>query len=287
MAPITDAKKRQYDLDNPEKVQKITDHGQSLYYRDNRSSRRTIQAPRDNIDNKTLIKKLQTELDEAKKWYKLDDAKCFIPCGSFQSILSPEKVLQVVSSLPSFAKKTKNELQQLAQDICFGSTSLSPSRRVVGALIGINKIKDLDKHLKDGLLDSCLPMRSEIVKGKYTLRCNVGQHNHPTLDNEYRGDKKEEFLKWTRALTAPYITSSEGLHPHYIMGNGSCLPLEFKSEVPNPVDPRARTSQDDGYGGFSEVYKVKICDGHWKFGPSEVGLVIKRGFCRTLLLTCP
>jgi hypothetical protein len=112
------------------------------------------------------------------------------------------------------------------------------------------------------------------------LICRHANHDHTILNSYSRDLHREDFVKWARRLTAPYIKWQSHVHSHYIIEKGDCLPMyadERKQQASEEVRGSGiggqATGQPEGfsYGGFSEVHKVKICDSHSAFGSQRVG----------------
>ncbi|KAK0630947.1 kinase-like domain-containing protein [Bombardia bombarda] len=271
--------KLRFSLNNRDLVMQIMDRGESLYRKDNGSPRKTIK---DVSKIPDVIATIQVKLDEAKTSCAMDPSKSFIPRDAFDRILTPSRVLQIVSELKCFQGLGAEEQNDKAQDICFGSEPDSklgfraPCLKLMGALIGMDKAEDIGKHMSEGLTDDCLPLQPKLTE-KHILICRHHKEGHKAMNNYRRPYTREQFTRWTRTLMAPYIKWERKKHAHYVMETGDCFPLQIVARVQDEDDDNSKNndtaqSKDStkyGYGGYSEVYKVKVEPSHGSFGKHE------------------
>ncbi|CAP62246.1 uncharacterized protein PODANS_5_12030 [Podospora anserina S mat+] len=153
----------------------------------------------------------------------------FVTHAQFEEIITPEVVLQVVSSLQCYA--TAHEHMRIAQDIYYGTEDgrCPPCRRLLASIIGtgqdaVNRIKTL---MQEGMSDVCLPL---LVEGEDTL-------------------------------ALPFITWKDGgKHYHYVLRGGGPLPMKG----PLPMEKNHKMNEE---GDFGEVFKVQINPGDRNFDP--------------------
>jgi hypothetical protein len=278
-------------LDDPVRVKHILDHGQDLYRQHRRPQRRHISTVTEQGD---ILRNIRKELNDAKIFYPFGNYKKFIEIDNFEKVFSPERVLQIISTLGYFRDLDKQQKQDKAQDICFGRGSQPPSLRVIGALIGSKQHEFIRQHLEEDLNDSCLPLEAADGDKSVTLKCRNQRHRHSTLDSYEDADDRENFLKWTRLLTAPFIGRYKNLHSHYVLDSGNCLPITHLKDnhgrmlnTPSMQSAANGVSESDESGGFSHVYKVKISNSHCNFAHREVCLRIPISILLTdTVLTC-
>jgi hypothetical protein len=83
-------RKRAYGLDNPDRVERILDHGQKLCQYDNTKARK-IKFLEDVPDLEAFLSTLEEELDNSMKKYFLDSNRYYVQRSDFERILTPEK----------------------------------------------------------------------------------------------------------------------------------------------------------------------------------------------------
>ncbi|KAJ0158578.1 hypothetical protein CTA2_11290 [Colletotrichum tanaceti] len=276
-------------LDDKEKVSKIYDRGESARlrraaanYDDTHKNDRKESSPEPN-----LIAEIADELDEAKVASVLEPERMFIPYSELTKILTFSRVRSVVHSLKCFGGEKDKEA--ISRRIFLGNPAKreAPCVKLLAVLIGIGSAESMARHmLSDNISDTCLPIQKHTVNGKQQLRCR--EHRaHSEFDNYRRQDDRERFSHWSYLLSAPYITRRNNLHSHYVLDTGDVFPMDFQHKVEQDAgtESTARGSEGSGntYGGFSEVYKVRIHDGHYDFG--EHGIRHPRGFFALKKLT--
>ncbi|OHE98215.1 protein kinase [Colletotrichum orchidophilum] len=257
-------------LDDPRKVVHVYDRGESSRLKSeqknhpSRKSHAASRRPEGFRLERNVVSIIQGELDEAPVSYFFDPDKDFIPRHKFEQIMTLNRVLSVVHVLKCF--KDVQDKNQLAREIRYGSSdgSRSPCVKLLAILIGIGTEEDMSILMsEDELRDSCLPLRNVPVDRRRTLQCR--QHKEHRLLNKYRRpNDRAMFCQWAYTLCSPFITWEYGRHQHYLLDTGDFFPMEVVCKVEeeeNKTDPSG-----NAYGGFSEVYKVKIHEGHFDFG---------------------
>ncbi|KAJ3956863.1 hypothetical protein N0V92_006577 [Colletotrichum tropicale] len=264
-------------LDDSSRVQKVLDRGEE-YRLQRERKQQTIS--RENGANKqmnggftdrNLIDRLAFQLDKAKIMNALEPEKKFIPQPQFAKILTFDLVLRIVSTLRCLENKPNKE--DFAKQVYYGSPdgSKGPAVKLLAVLIGIDRTEDFADHLNDGVRDSCLPLMPTGASEDQLLKCRKHGMAHNTINGYFRPQTRESFSQWSHTLNAPFIKWEPGLHSHYVLDTGDVIPVEIIDKVTQ--DDSSETTQKEPpsgggntYGGFSEVYKVKIHDGHWDFG---------------------
>ncbi|GKT57989.1 protein kinase [Colletotrichum tofieldiae] len=278
-------------LDDNQRVSKIYDRGESVRFDkalDHHNLRTNGKPAKSDVplSEQNFIGDIAAELDEAKVSYIIEPDKKFIPHIQFRKILTFDRVRLAVQVLTCFSGQKDKD--KLAREIYYGShdEKKGPCLKLLAVLIGIDVPNDMAKHmLTDGMSDTCLPLEKETGDGPQYLRCRKHGRHH-TINQYRRPDVRERFAQWSYSLSAPYIARQGSLHSHYMLDTGDVFPMEveYKVEQDN-TESTAKGSQGDGntYGGFSEVYKVKIHDGHFYFG--DHGIRHPRGFFALKKLT--
>ncbi|OHW97772.1 protein kinase [Colletotrichum incanum] len=276
-------------LDDNKRVSKIYDRGASVRSNCSTLGHHNPHTERSDhpLNEQDVIGDIAAELDEAKVSYVIEPDKKFIPHVQFKKILTFDRVRLAVHGLDCFSGQKDKD--KLAREIYYGShdKKKAPCVKLLAVLIGIDVANDMAQHmLTDGMSDACLPLQKEAVDGHQYLGCR--EHGrHRTINQYRRPDVRERFSQWSYSLSAPYITRQGSLHSHYVLDTGDVFPMEveYKVEQEGNTESTAKGSQGDGntYGGFSEVYKVKIHDGHFHFG--DYGIRHPRGFFALKKLT--
>ncbi|KAK1657698.1 protein kinase [Colletotrichum godetiae] len=257
-------------LDNRQRVTHIYDRGEFFrlkseqqnhpIQRTNGVSRRSevVHFERGCIEN------IAGELDDARTFSPVDPEKCFIPRRKFNQIMTLSRVRSIVHELHCF--RDVKDKDQLAMEIRYGSLdgTKSPCVKLLAILIAIDKAEDMERHMAgDGLRDICLPLNRVVSGNNETLRCR--KHGEYHFINSYRRSSlRSRFAQWTYSLYSPFIKWEHGKHHHYLLDTGDVLPMETVDQVKE--EERKSDSGGNLYGGFSEVYKVKIYEDHFDFG---------------------
>ncbi|KAL0942083.1 protein kinase domain-containing protein [Colletotrichum truncatum] len=286
-------KSKKLILDDENRVQKVYDKGESFRLQKDKERRKReskynqLSRVDDKSDCESLTDAIAEQLDQAKVSYPLNPDKSFIPQPDFDRIFTFECVLRIVSTLNCLSYHTNKH--QLAGEIYHGNDSSGPSVKLLAVLIGLDKVDDFAQHmLVDGMRDSCLPLRKDTADGKQILTCQK-HGNHKTINSYRRSDCRERFLHWAYSVTAPLIKWESSRHSHYVLDTGDILPMDIIDKVDegdstsSQTETAPKSSSGNTYGGFSEVYKVKIHDGHWDFG--DHGIRHPQGFFALKKLT--
>ncbi|KAH7311523.1 kinase-like domain-containing protein [Stachybotrys elegans] len=193
----------------------------------------------------------------------------FIPREVFAQVMTYQRVLDLVFVLKCFGDLEDISKRQWADRICFGDSASGPSLKIFAALIGVGHANEIRQQVEDKLNDDCLPLQynfSGANNPNRLIHCQKhADEQHPCQHkvNEWEDkDDRVRFMDWTRQLTALYITSQDGTHLHYEMMQGDRLPINRCKEIPSEsiqVPPQYRPL---GYGGYSDVFQVKIHDTH-------------------------
>ncbi|KAK3321327.1 kinase-like domain-containing protein [Cercophora scortea] len=117
-------------------------------------------------------------------------SKWFVTRSSLESILTPEKVLQIVSRLKFFEREPQKH-HELANDICFGTKSSAPCLKLLAVLIRMNQQEEMKGLMDQGMSDECLPLTAAAGNRENKLVCYHLAESH-TVINE---------LKWSGAFS--------------------------------------------------------------------------------------
>lgn len=266
--------REQFGLDNPKRVEHVCDRGEKyIYHTDGYDSQDTLHNPF-NCNPEEIIEEIEEELDAARIPSVLDVEKEYIPRGVLRNIITPQRVRTIIN-LPTFeARRDKDELTAL---ICFGSADSKPCLKLLGVLIGMGrgKVYELLKFMEDGMDDGCLPLELGTSVWR-EASCRKHGKNHTILNSDgVRAEERDVFTRWSHRLTAPYISCNKNKHLHYILHYSDVFPMELVARIQKDNIPVSNhgglTSSVPQYGGFSEVYQVKIEESHYRFDEIGVG----------------
>lgn len=255
-------------------VETITDRGEAAYRRrPGHGHRKDIKIDKlrttDSID-------VVEQLYNARVDFDPEHGIWFIPRASFDVIITPEVTAQIIDQLACYQTMSPDGRIQVASDIYYGKDSGSgapgpPCRKLLATLIGVNgyaktfeTVEEIKRHMDEGMNDDCLPL---LDNGDRQLICRLHDQGHPFINHAApgRGQWQESFVRWSRALMAPYILWEEGpksLHRHYVMHGGGPLPM---APVMQSSEPHVH------HGGFGDILKVRIQPGDRNFQSSRVG----------------
>ncbi|EAQ87607.1 hypothetical protein CHGG_04226 [Chaetomium globosum CBS 148.51] len=261
-------------IDDAKRVEIITDRGEAAHRsRPGYAHRQDIRTDKLGTTDSINITNLADQLYEDRAVFGPGREIWFIPRASFDAILTPEVIVQVVNQLACYQNMNPDERIQVASDIYYGKDPSSgvprpPCRKLLATLIGaradgtsLETVEEIKTHMDEGMNDDCLPL---FFDGDNQLKCRLHGQNHPFINRPKRGrgQWKESFVRWSRALTAPYVLwdeAPESRHRHYVMLDGGPLPMApvWEESVPHVH-----------HGGFGDVLKVKIQIGDRNFqGP--------------------
>ncbi|KAK4220752.1 kinase-like domain-containing protein [Podospora fimiseda] len=178
--------------------------------------------------------------------------KKFVSRANFDSIVTPEMILQVVMQPRLFPGKNNHEKLEIAQNIYYGRADrrLGPCRKLVAvmALVDREPMEEvIEDYMKDGICDDCLPFKFNNETQSLVCRTH-GIHSSINRPRRNRALFCHEFTERSQWVMTPFITWEEqtGIHNHYVMDEGGPLPVVFEDSV--------STTE----GGFGVVYKVRI-----------------------------
>lgn len=257
---------------------KVLDRGEKDHREDLRASlANTAQTGRPLLS----VEKLADELALAKQ-DSFDTQFAFVPRDVLEEVMSLDQVSSIIPQLSCFQGQKSADYDQLARQICIGTTSKPPCRKLLAALIGM-RLGNLIKHaMDDGMNDDCLPLRCNPRDRTFFLDCQAQGHTHRAFNKLTSLDDRSRLITWTRALTAPYIKQTQGTHFHYILEHGDHLPMQICGQVLENVDtnevavvttdPALDAGTFMAHGGFGKVFKVMLHRGHWNFGGDNTGV---------------
>ncbi|KAI1085196.1 hypothetical protein F5B20DRAFT_575666 [Whalleya microplaca] len=251
-------------LDDPERVRQISSRGEEFDPTNDYASQQRLQSKTYNsisFDASALVKTIELELDYAKVASALDSTKGYVPRNKLPRIITPERVRIIVSG-PWFREFSDKD--RLTEEICFGP---SPRRKLLAVLIAMGCLEDLPEIMDDGMDDRCLPLHISGPPG-YRLYCRYHGVHHRIINGVSRRPAyRQQFTSWSYSLVALYVKFNTKIHPHYLLDLGDVFPMQSSEKT-----KKHETSQMNyiPYGGYSEVYKIKIDRSHYDFGGRKI-----------------
>lgn len=258
-------------LGDPDRVRHIKNRGKDIFHTLSHTSQHHLQTQIPEPipgDINEIHRTIEVELDRSQVLSAIGRDKRYVPRDKLHDILTIERVRTIVD-LPCFGEFTdKNKLTML---IYYGSVDLQPRLKLLAVFIGIEKLEDFPKCIKEGMNDQCLPMTVDNTDdGQMSLFCQHHKTHHETINEYRRPSHRTQFTQWSYSLIAPYITSTKRKHSHYHLHASDIFPMPFGRKLQR----QEMTVQDNktqiketafAYGGFSEVYQVKIDKSHQNF----------------------
>ncbi|KAI1642503.1 kinase-like protein [Daldinia loculata] len=263
-------------LGDPDRVRHIKNRGKDIFHTLSHTSQHHLQTQIPEPipgDINEIHRTIEVELDRSQVLSAIGRDKRYVPRDKLHDILTIERVRTIVD-LPCFGEFTdKNKLTML---IYYGSVDLQPRLKLLAVFIGIEKLEDFPKCIKEGMNDQCLPMTVDNTDdGQMSLFCQHHKTHHETINEYRRPSHRTQFTQWSYSLIAPYITSTKRKHSHYHLHASDIFPMPFGRKLQR----QEMTVQDNktqiketafAYGGFSEVYQVKIDKSHQNF--KDIGI---------------
>ncbi|KAI0844528.1 kinase-like protein [Daldinia vernicosa] len=193
--------------------------------------------------------------------------------------------IRTIVNLPSFQDFPNKD--DLTTRIYYGSinSDSNPLLKLLAVLIGIDKLQDFPKCIKEGMDDGCLPMTVENPNdGTTPLYCERHKAHHATIDSFRRPNDRIQFTQWSYSKHSHYRLHASDIFP---MPSGRKLQKQetLKQDITKKeVTRREMTKQEVAVqgnkpqitegafacGGFSEVYQVKIDKSHQRF--EDIGI---------------
>ncbi|KAI0097137.1 kinase-like protein [Daldinia grandis] len=145
--------------------------------------------------------------------------------------------------------------------IYYGSADLQPLLKLLAVFIGIEKLEDFPKCIKEGMSDQCLPMTTvDAYDGHRLLFCQHHKTRHTTINEYSRPNVRTQFMQWSYSLIAPYIMCSKQKHSHYHLHADDVFPMPVVEGLQGVSGQDNRATPT--FGGYSEVYQVRINKSH-------------------------
>ncbi|KAK5656832.1 hypothetical protein OQA88_4380 [Cercophora sp. LCS_1] len=261
-----------YGLDGP--ITKIVDdRGESDYRRD--------FSPTANMQPSPPVSLIQLARDlSAAKVASFHEQFAYIPRDNLESIMSYSQVLAIVMESKEFQCGNQDS-KAFAHRICFGKGSKAPCRKLLAALVAARLEQLLKAALDAKMDDNCLPLKYAPGNQAMSIACRILGHQHREFQSQLHPVDLDSLIRWTRALTAPYIKQSPTQHFHYVLEHGDHLPFEIGGQVMQNmeasetavVSKEAHFDPDVciAHGGFGKVFMVRIHPSHWNFGGNDTG----------------
>lgn len=228
------------------------------------------------------LKELSKLLNRAKM-HSFHDQFAYIPRSDLEGIMSYPQILTIMAE----SKKLqcgKEDTNTFVNQICYGDCSKPPCRKLLAALVATQSEDLFPIALDDKMDDDCLPLKYTLGSQSMSLSCRVQDHRHSRFESHLDPGDLDTLIRWTRALTAPYIKQSPTHHFHYVLEHGDHLPFQIGGQVMQNVETCEVTVVPSGtdvdpavymaHGGFGKVFKVQIHPSHWNFSDSSTGVCL-------------
>ncbi|KAI1654573.1 kinase-like domain-containing protein [Daldinia decipiens] len=221
---------------------------------------------------------IEEELDLSQVSSAMDHGKRYIPRDKLQGILTVKRIRAIVT-LPFFQDFPNKD--DLTRRIYYGSTDSNPLSKLLAVFVGIGKLEDFPKCIEEGIDDGCLPMTADnLSDGKMSLYCEAHKTHHATINKFRRPNHRLQFTQWSYRVIAPCITSTKQEHSHCYLHASDIFPMPSGKKLQKQDTMKQHMTKQDNkpqmtevafaYGGFSEVYQVKIGKSHQYF--EDIGI---------------
>jgi len=238
-------------LEDTERVRIEYNRGNDFYIRDHPTTEQRLhehleQRARDKAQNKSTIDIVLEELEQAVIRKNGNSHRIF-PRDKLSEIATPSRLRKILKSLESFNKLPETQ-QSAYRNRLFSSPD--PCWKLLVVLVYNECPEKFVELVADGVSDNCFPL------GCGRSPCRVVGHIHKTLDR-LRGRDKEGLSLYSYAVCAPYFTSDQGRHVHYVLDSNDSLPFS-RSKPDNSSEPgssrrKQEISSGNENGGFAEV----------------------------------
>lgn len=216
-----------------------------------------------------------TLLRRALKRHPHKEKGFFLPINALEDIIREDRVLQWLKANKQLQDLTLDELIGVVKQICEDQPIPSGSqkakyksfRKVFAILVLLGKEEAIQDFIKEDISDQDLPLRVLGEYDKYVAR----RKSKDTVLNSFKNgwsdlllDSFDNYQWW---ITAPYF---------YQKRKGSQRKprfFEFHDSVILPFIEDNERETEDGLGGFSNVWQVKIHDAHHDFCTGSVFVV--------------
>ncbi|KAF7526380.1 hypothetical protein G7054_g10783 [Neopestalotiopsis clavispora] len=205
-------------------------------------------------------------------------SRLFLPRNRLLEILTPERVLVVISDLPGSMDLCKEEQEIFADAVCHGDESTRKSVKLLAALLCSDLEKEFYPLVLEGVSDMCLPPTTEGQGRPTSMLCQNCLHGHSYLHKK-SPKRLREFYTWAYGLNAPYFKRLEQTdqesrpHAHYVFSNEDVLPIVENNYSENKTSRSSNTvaARPGGgnEGGFSTVTRVVFHDDHFELGSQK------------------
>ncbi|KAM7201304.1 kinase-like protein [Rhypophila sp. PSN 637] len=216
----------------------------------------------------TIISIIKCELDEACVPYPEGANRFFIPRRKLRSILSPERVLELIKHLTCCNHLSATQKKHLRDKICSPKTACW---KLLAVLVGIGEQEQLFKLVElDLVSDRCLPIQpvDGPCNGQKDCHTNEQHHTYRIMAQWPKGKRREASV-WSYMVKAPYFSRRRGQHNHYIFDINDVLPVRKTFSISSPNAPKSHRRTENGHevfaSGFSNVEKVELDESHFHF----------------------
>lgn len=202
----------------------------------------------------------------------------FLPRNRLVEILTPERVLEVISNLPGSMDLCEEERKIFTDAVCHGGKSMRKSLKLLAALLCSDLQEEFYPLVQEEVNDMCLLPTQEGQGNLSSTLCQSCSKRHSRLQNMPPG-RLRRFYSWAYGLNAPYLKRLEqpdqesGSHVHYVFGNEDVLPFVENDFSKNKTNRSSNTIAVgpgvDHEGGYSTVTQVVFHDDHFELGSQK------------------
>jgi hypothetical protein len=235
-----------------------------------------------------------TLLRRALKRHPHEEKGFFLPINALENIIREDRVLQWLRANKQLQDLTLDELIRVTKQICEDQSIPSGSqkvkyksfRKVFAILVLLEKEEAIQDFIKEDISDQDLPLRVLREDDKYVARRKAQDTVLNSFKNGWSDLLFDSFDNYQWWITAPYF---------YQKGKGRQRKprfFEFHDKVVLPFIEDNERETEDGLGGFSNVWQVKIHDAHHDFCTGSVFVVFPYSLwfltaCRTIIQSLP
>ncbi|KAF2999572.1 hypothetical protein E8E14_003926 [Neopestalotiopsis sp. 37M] len=280
------------------RVQTCYDRGNDYYEQDQRHSRPPYPAgdKRATEDPEELVDLIKKEFEDSELTPPGEaKARFFLPRNRLVEILTPERVLVVISNLSGSKQLCKEDQKTFADAVCHGDQSTKKSVKLLAALLCSDLEDKFYSLVQRGVSDMCLPPTTEGQGKLKSMLCQNCSAEHSYLHNSSHR-RLRQFYTSAYALNAPYFKRLEqkgqesNPHAHYIFSNEDVLPVVGNNYSKNKTSGSSTTMavgpSGDHEGGFSTVTQVVFHNDHFELG-SQKGEKYETFAIKQLITTNP
>ena len=237
---------------------------------------------------------LATLLRRALKRHPHEEKGFFLPINTLEDIIRGDRVLQWLKANKRLQGLTLDELIKVTKQICEDQSIPSGSqkakyrsfRKVFTILVLLEKEEAIQDFIKEDISDQDLPLRVLWEDGRPVARRKTKDAVLNSFKNGWSDPLFDLFDSYQWWITAPYFYQKgkeRQRKPRF---------FEFHDRVVLPFLEDKERETEDGLGGFSNVWQVKIHDAHHDFCTGPVFVVFPYDLlfltaCRIIIQSLP